>query len=170
MSFAYPALISVEHDVAPFDCGNLSLNEYLQRFALSNSASGIARTWVTTASGGGPVVGYYSLVASSVEKARVPDRVAKGTPNLPVPVVLLARLAVDSQFQNRGLGRSLLRDALSRTLLAAEVIGVRAVLVHAKNDDAARFYRSAGFTPSPTDPLHLMLLVKDARKSLAAPI
>jgi predicted N-acetyltransferase YhbS len=101
-----------------------------------------------------------------VEKAAVPERVAKGVPNRPIPVVLLARLAVDRRFQGKGLGKGLLRDALVRALAAAEAVGVRAILVHAKDEEAARFYSQFGFTASPTDPLHLMLLIKDLRRTL----
>ncbi len=100
MSFAaLPVLLTARHRVEDFDCGNESLNLYLKRFALTNTASGTARTYVATAIGEASVIGYYSLAAASVEKAQVPERVGKGTPNHPVPVVLLARLAVDLRFQ-----------------------------------------------------------------------
>ena len=166
MSFLPPALITGEHQVASFDCGKESLNQYLRRFALTNTAAGTARTYVTTASEGAMVIGYYSLAAGSVEKAAVPVRVSKGMLNHPISVVLLARLAVDRRFQGKGLGKALLRDALARALAAAEVVGVRAILVHAKDEEAARFYTQFGFTTSPTDPLHLMLLIKDLRRTL----
>jgi len=113
-------------------------------------------------------VGYYSLSAGSVEKSSVPERVGKGIPRHPVPVVLLARLAVDHQFQRGGIGKGLLRDALQRALSAADVIGIRAVLVHAKDEKAAAFYRKFGFESSPTDLLHLMLLMKDLRRTVEA--
>lgn len=166
MSFSPPALIAVSHDVEGFDCGKESLNQYLKRFALTNTASGIARTYVTTVSGEVAVIGYYSLAAGSVEKAHVPARVAQGLPNHPVPVVLLARLAVDQRFHGQGVGKALLRDALLRCLAAAEVVGIRAILVHAKDDQAASFYAKYGFAPSPTDALHLVLLMKDLRRTL----
>lgn len=167
MSFAAPPVVfSAGHQVEDFDCGSESLNLYLKRFALTNTASGSARTYVATAVGGSSVIGYYSLAAASVEKAQVPERVGKGTSNHPVPVVLLARLAVNLRFQGRGLGKGLLRDALQRALWAAQVIGVRAILVHAKNQEVAQFYAQFGFAPSPTDPLHLMLLMKDLRRTL----
>jgi predicted N-acetyltransferase YhbS len=166
MSFSPPALISSHHEVAAFDCGNESLNLYLQRFALPNTAAGVARTYVVMAAETPAVIGYYALSAGSVEKSSVTERVAKGIPNHPVPVVLLARLAVDQRFQGRGIGAGLPKDALQRCLAAAEVVGIRAVLVHAKDQGAAEFYRKFGFTVSPTDPLHLMLLMKDLRRSL----
>jgi len=163
MNLSRPALMTVEHQVQEFDCGTESLNLYLKRFALSNTAAGIARTYVATFSGELSVVGYYSLAAGSVEKANVPERVGKGVPNHPGPVVLLARLAVDHHLQGQGVGKGLLRDALLRSLTAAAVVGIRAILVHAKDDQAARFYSKFGFAASPTEPLHLMLLMKDLR-------
>jgi len=166
MSLLPPALITAEHQVEGFDCGKEALNQYLRRFALTNTAAGTARTYVTTSSEEPTVIGYYSLASGSVEKAAVPERVAKGVPNHPVPVVLLARLAVDQRFQGKGVGKALLKDALARTLAAADVVGIRALLVHAKDQEAARFYSQFGFAPSPTDPLHLMLLIKDLRRTL----
>ena len=166
MSFLPPALITGRHQVEGFDCGQDSLNQYLKRFALTNTAAGTARTYVTTSSEESAVIGYYSLAAGSVEKTGAPERVAKGVPNYPIPVILLARLAVNRSFQGKGLGTALLRDALARALAAADVIGVRAILVHAKDQEAVRFYNQFGFAPSPTDPLHLMLLIKDLRRTL----
>jgi GNAT superfamily N-acetyltransferase len=163
--FSEPQLLTAEHSTALFDCENLALNSYLQKFALQNNAAGGARTYVTTPVSEKRVVGYYSVTAGSVERRSAPDRVGKGMPNHPIPVVLVARLAVDRDFQGRGLGKGLLRDALTRSLSVSEAIGVRAVLVHAKDSDAARFYATFGFEPSPTDPLHLYLLIKDLKKS-----
>jgi len=167
MSFSAPAVMTVEHQVDAFDCGKEPLNHYLKRFALTNTAAGIARTYVATLGGEQGVVGYYSLAAGSVEKAALPERMAKGIPAHPVPVILLARLAVDKQSHGKGVGKGLLQDALRRALSATERIGIRAILVHAKDAEAAAFYGRCGFTPAPTDPLHLMLLMKDLRKSLA---
>jgi GNAT superfamily N-acetyltransferase len=110
-------------------------------------------------------VGYHSLAAGSVNKQDATERAAKGLPNYPIGVVLLARLAVDRREHGRGLGRALLKDALLRAVSAAEIVGVRAVLVHALNDEARRFYARFDFEPSPFDPLHLMLLMKDIRAS-----
>jgi GNAT superfamily N-acetyltransferase len=166
MSFLPTAMITAADQVESFDCGKESLNQYLRRFALTNTAAGTARTYVTTSNEEPVVLGYYSLAAGSAEKAIVPDRVAKGVPNHPIPVVLLARLAVDGRFQGKGIGKGLLRDALVRTVAAAEVVGVRAIVVHAKDEGAARFYSQFGFTRSPTDSFHLMLLIKDLRRTL----
>jgi GNAT superfamily N-acetyltransferase len=113
------------------------------------------------------VVGYYALSAGSVEPSAAPDRIAKSMPRYPVPVIILTRLGVDRAEQGRGLGRALLRDALIRAAAAAAEIGVRAILVHCESSAARDFYiRVAEFEPSPTDPLHLYLLLSDLRKSL----
>jgi GNAT superfamily N-acetyltransferase len=168
MNLALPALITAGHEVEAFDCGTESLNQYLKRFALTNTAAGTARTYVTTLTGLMAVIGFYSLAAGSVEKREAPERVAKGVPSHPIPVVLLARLAVDRKFQGLGVGKGLLRDALLRVSAAADIVGIRALLVHAKDERAARFYSQFGFCASPTDPLHLMLLMKDLRRTLQA--
>lgn len=111
------------------------------------------------------MVGYYALAAGSVEHEQTPERVTKGLAKHPILVILLARLAVDRREWGRGLGAALLKDALIRAAAAAEEIGVRAVLVHAKDDDARAFYERFEFEPSPTDPLHLFLLMKDIKKA-----
>jgi len=166
-----PALSPIEklvpsHDVRGFDCGKPPLDAFLQRFALVNQSTGSAQTYV--AARGGKVVGYYSLAVGAVELAAAPARVAKGLPRHPVPVMLLARLAVDRTEQGLGLGlgKALLKDALLRTAQAAGIAGIRALLVHAKDDEARAWYLSFDFEPSPTDPYHLFLLMKDLRASL----
>lgn len=115
------------------------------------------------------VVGYYTLAAGSVGRADAPPRVTAGLGRYPVPVILLARLAVDVTELGKGLGRGLLKDALLRVAQAADIVGCRAVLVHAKDAAAKAFYERHGFEPSPTDPLHLYLLTKDLAATLAAP-
>jgi len=111
------------------------------------------------------VVGYYNLAVGAVAHSQAPTRMAKGLAHHSVPVMLLARLAVDNTFKGRGLGAALLHDALARTLQAAEIAGIRAVIVHAKDDIARCFYEHFDFDPSPTDPYHLYLLIKDLRKT-----
>ena len=155
-----------EHVVTSFDCGKAALNDWLKRFALVNQQSDAARTYVIHR--GGRVVGYYSLAAGSVRKDESPARIAKGLANHPVGVILLARLAVDRREQGAGVGKGLLADAVSRALQAAEVIGARAILVHALDDDAGAFYSKFGFERSPLDPRQLMLLMKDVRATLGA--
>ncbi len=163
--FTQPELLAASHDTQSFDCGAAPLNHFLQRYALANQANGSARTFVTVAQA--QVFGYYSLAAASVEHAAVPPRVSKGLARHPIPMLLLARLAVDVRAQGRGVGRSLLQSVLLKYLRACEVIGCRALMVHAKDDVAVRFYQSYGFEPSPVDAFHLYLLTKDIRKTLA---
>jgi GNAT superfamily N-acetyltransferase len=155
-------------DVDDFNCGQPDLDEWLKRFAWVNQRSSMTTVFVTLSEG--KVMGYYALATGGVERADAPGRVSRGMPAHPIPVVLLARLAVDSAAQKRGLGRALLRDALIRVEAAADEIGIRALLIHAKDDIARDFYmKQAEFEPSPTDPLHLFLLMKDLKKLLATP-
>jgi GNAT superfamily N-acetyltransferase len=107
------------------------------------------------------VVDYYSLAASTVSHDEATERVKKGLARHPIPVILLARLAVDTSLKGRGIGPALLEDALLRTTKAADTIGARALLVHAKDDDAKGFYEHFNFEPSPSDPYHLLLITKD---------
>jgi GNAT superfamily N-acetyltransferase len=156
--------LSREHDVSAFDCANATLNEWLRKFALTNQQADSARTYV--ALDGNSVAGYYALTTGSVHKHESPQRIAKGLANHPIGVVLLARLAIHRTQQGKGLGKALLFDALSRIEEAADIVGVRAVLVHAIDDAARRFYLHFGFEESPVDPYQLLLLLKDLRKAL----
>ena len=144
-----------------FDCGELALNQFLQRYALVNQRANSAQTYVCCKDG--QVAGFYSLVVGSVEPEKVPARVMKGLARYPVPVMILARLAVDRAHQGKGLGCALLKDALLRTLQAADIAGIRTVLVHAKDEVARRWYESFEFEASPTDPFHLYLMIKDLK-------
>lgn len=159
-----PVLLTKEHDRNSFDCGVLALNDYLKKFALQSQKKHAARTYVATR--GNRIVGYYSLAYGSVSLEEAPQSVKSGLPRHPIPVILLARLAVDSSEQGSGLGAALLKDALLRTIQAAEIAGLRAMLVHAKNDSARRFYAKFGFEPSPTDAYHLFLRLSDILSSL----
>ena len=154
-----------QHRVAAFDCGVAALNDYLIRRALSDQQAGKSRTLV--AARGKRVVAFVSLAAASVEPSIATGRVAKGQGAQSVPVILLARLAVDAPEQRRGLGTAMLVEALARCARAAELVGVRAILVHAKNEQARSFYMKYGFETSPTHPLHLFMLMKDVRRNLA---
>lgn len=152
------------HLLDEFDCGkHESLNRWLKKYALANQAGESARTYVVRC--GDPVVGYYAIAAGSVARAEAPSRIAKAQPD-PVPVTILARLAVDKRYQGMGLGPALLKDALLRIEQAADIIGIRAILVHAIDQEAASFYMRFGFEKSPVDDLHLMLLMKDLRQAL----
>lgn len=156
------------HDPASFDCGSHpSLNDWLKRFAWANQQNETSRTYVVHRSQ--RIVGYYSIAAGSVLREAVPTRIAKGLANHPVPVLLLTRLAVDRSEKGKGLGGALLKDALMRTAQAADIVGARAVLVHAIDAEAAPFYRHFNFGPSPVSDLQLMLLMKDLRSLLHSP-
>lgn len=163
--YSLPRAISESDDVATFDSGEPSLDDYLRARALNNHASGASRCFVTCRDG--RVVGYYALASGSASHAELPGKFRRNMPD-PVPVILLSRLAVDSKHQGCGLGENLLRDAIARCVNAAEQIGVRAILVHALHDKARQFYTRYQFESSPTDPLHLTLLIKDAKASVAA--
>ena len=151
-----------DHELEEFDCGSEALNRFLKRFALVNQKAETARTYV--ACEGRRVIGYYSLAVGSVQHAEAAKRVTKELARHPVTVMLLARLAVAQREQGRGIGAGLLKDALLRTAQAADLAGIRALLVHAKDDAAVAFYRHFNFDPSPTDPCHLFLLIKDIRR------
>ena len=159
-----PEPLAAQHDSSAFDCGSPALNVFLARYALASQGSGAARTYVALR--GMRIAGYYSLAAASVEPERAAPRVAKGLARHPVPLTLLARLAVDRAEQGAGLGEALLKDAIKRHLQAQSIIGSRALLAHAKDERAAAFYARYGFQPSLSDPLHLYLLTKDMKKTL----
>lgn len=147
-----------------FDCGEPALNQFLQRFALVNQSANSAQTYVCSL--GDSVVGFYSLAVGSVDPQAAPPRASKGLARHPVPVMILARLAVDRDHQRKRLGQALLRDALLRTAQAADIAGIRWLLVHAKDDAARRWYLSWEFEPSPTDAYHLYLMIKDLKALL----
>jgi GNAT superfamily N-acetyltransferase len=156
--------IAAAHDTSDFDCGKAELTDWLLRHALASHRADGARVFVVHR--GGRVIGYHALAAGSVEREEAPGRIRKGLARHPIPVILLARLAVDRREQGQGLGSALLKDALLRVVAAAEEIGARALLVHAKDEEARAFYERFDFEPSPTDPLHLFLLMKDLRAVL----
>jgi GNAT superfamily N-acetyltransferase len=147
-----------------FDCGQTPLNQFLQRYALVNQKANSAQTYVCCL--GSEVVGFYSLAVGSVDPEAAPARTLKGLARHPVPVMILARLAVDLDHQGKGLGKALLKDALLRTAQAADIAGIRCLLVHAKDEAARQWYASWEFEPSPTDPYHLFLMLKDLRALL----
>jgi GNAT superfamily N-acetyltransferase len=158
-----PAPLTAEHDVSPFTSGEPALDDWLRRRALPNQASGASRTYVVAASG--RVVGYYAIANGAVALVDAPGRVRRNMPD-PIPVMVLARLAVDQAWHGQGLGQALLRDAILRTLQAAQIAGIRAILVHAISDDARRFYLRHGFVESTAAPMTLMITVADAERAL----
>ena len=168
--FSDPEPLRPDHELAPFDCSVESLDTWLKRHARAADGAGSARTFVTTdAEQAKRVVGYHALTVASVERVAATTRVAKGMSRHAIPCVLLARLAIDRTVQRRGLGAWLLRDAMTRAVAAAEEIGIRALLVHALDDNAAAaFYRRHGFESSRTDSHNLQMLIKDIRRSAEA--
>jgi GNAT superfamily N-acetyltransferase len=166
-----PALLAVEkliaqHGVIGFDCGRSDLNQFLQRFALPSQQASSAQTYV--ACRGRRVAGYYSLAVGGVVWNEAPPRIGKGLARHPIPVMILGRLAVDQTQQGLGLGHALLKDALKRTAGAADIAGIRALIVHAKDEMARQWYEQFDFEPSPSDPLHLFLVMKDLKRLIAA--
>lgn len=157
-----PEPLHSKSPLAGFDCGKHSLNDWLLRHALQAQGSGSARTFVVA--DGATVLGYYSLVVGQVEPIEAPERVRKGLGQYPIPVMVLARLAVSKTAQGQGIGVGLLQDAIRRTLNVAEQVGIRALLTHPLDDDAARFYQRFGFEPSPLGQDQLLLLLKDAKR------
>jgi GNAT superfamily N-acetyltransferase len=149
------------HAVEGFNCGSEALNRFLIRFALQNQQAGASQTYVAIADG--QIAGYYTLVVVQVDYDDAPQRLTKGLARHPVPIMLLARLAISVSFQGQGLRSGLLKDAMLRTLQAAEIAGIRAFAVHAKDDQARAFYEHFDFVPSPSDPYHLFRLLKDIR-------
>jgi predicted N-acetyltransferase YhbS len=157
--------LSAEHDLSAFECGNAALNAWLKRFARTNCQNDSARVYIAH-QGDQTVIGYHALTAGSIDRAEAPPRISQGLAAHPVGVIVLARLAVDITQQGKGLGATLLQDALRRSEQAADAIGVRAVLVHAINESARSFYVRFGFTPTAIDDLRLILLMKDLRALL----
>lgn len=150
------------HAVDSFDCGEEALNRFLARFALPGQQANASQTYVGLADDS--VIGFYTLVVGEVRYDDAPERLAKGLARHPVPVMLLARLGVGVDWQGKGVGAGLLRDAVLRTLQAADIAGIRALAVHAKDEKARDFYRRFDFVESPTDPLHLFALIKDLKR------
>lgn len=153
------------HDIDAVDCGQETLNRYLTRYALISQRANGAQTYVGVS--GKEIIGFYTLVVGHVAYDDAPDRLKKGLSRHPVPVMILARLGVDLDWQGKGVAAGLLRDAMQRTVQVADIAGLRAFLVHAKDDRARAFYEHFDFTPSPTDPYHLFLLLKDIRKIMS---
>jgi len=161
--FSPPEKLTPDHDLSQFQCGEPSLDDWLRRRALRNDESGASRTYVLCV--GKRVVGYYALAVGAVAHIDAPARVRRNMPD-PVPVMVIGRLAVDQTIQGQAIGAALLRDAVLRTLQAAEIAGIRAILVHAISERAKRFYEKWGFVSWPMDPMTLMITIAEATKSV----
>lgn len=164
IQFSAPERLTAFHNVSQFDCGEPVLDTWLKRRALQNEESGASRTYVVRAEN--EVAGYYALATGAIAHAGAAGRVKRNMPD-PVPVLIIGRLAIASKFQGRGIGEALLRDAVLRTLQAAEIAGIRAILVHAISERAKVFYEKYGFVPSPANPMMLMINVNEAAKILS---
>jgi len=148
-----------QHNLTDFDCGNLALNEYIKKYALINQKLNISQTYVGVSDA--TVLGYYSLAVASIQHEQAPKKIARGLPKYAIPVMLIGRLAVDLNYQGQKVGAGLLKDAILRTQKVSEIVGIRALIVHAKNEDVAKWYQKFDFEPSPLDVRHLFLLLKD---------
>ncbi len=160
-----PQALNAKHQLGDFDCGKPALNDWLIRHAMQAQSSGSARTCVVVE--GARVVGYFSLAVGQADAMDVPDRIRKGMGRYPIPVVILARLAVSLQDQGKGIGVGMLQEAIRRTIGIADQAGVRALLTHPIDEEASRFYRRFGFESSPIREQQLLLLLKDVRKLLS---
>ena len=162
MTLSRPEPLGADHQLEGFDCGKPALDDWLLRHARQAQGSGSAKTFVVA--DGARVAGYFSLTVGQVDTLDAPERMRKGMGQYPVPVVILARLAVSRQDQGHGIGLGLLRDAIRRTMLIAEQAGIRAMLTHPIDEEAAKFYARFGFIASPLSAQQLLLLLKDARR------
>ncbi len=158
-----PQPISATHQLEDFHSGNLELDDWLKKRALKNEGAGASRTYVVLV--GERVIAYYCLATGSVLSSITSGRVRRNIPD-PIPVMVIGRLAVDRQWQGKGIGYALIRDAVLRTLQAARIVGIRAIIVHAISKEAKQFYEKCGFTASPVAPMTLMVTVADAKAAL----
>lgn len=157
---AAPQPLAEAHQLADFNSGVASLDDWLKRRARSNQASGASRTFVLCDND--KVIGYYALASGGVTIGEAPGRFRRNMPD-PIPVVVLGRLAIDRAYQGKSLGRALFKDAALRVMHAADAIGIRGIVVHAISEEAKAFYLAIGFDPSPLDPMTLMVTLADVR-------
>ena len=160
--FSGPVLLDRSHDFLHFDCGKEPLNTFLVRHALANQANGRARTFVGL--DGSQVIGYYSLAIGSILYDDAPERMAKGLAKHPIPIILMARFAVDKHYQGQGVGKGLFKDAMKRCLGVSKDAGVRAFMVHAKDEEARSLYTRFGMAECPSNSMHLYFLMKDVER------
>ena len=161
-----PVRLTAEHDRSAFSSGEGSLDEWLREQAPGNELRGASRTYVVCE--GLTVIGYYGLATGSIFRSEAPKRLQRNMPN-PIPVMVLGRLAIDHRYQRRGIGQALVKDASFRVLQAAEIAGIRAILVHAMSVDAKTFYLKNGFIESMREPMTLCLPLEDIRRTLGRP-
>ncbi|TPK63636.1 GNAT family N-acetyltransferase [Mesorhizobium sp. B2-4-19] len=162
MSLSAPVPLADHHELREFSSGIPSLDDWLKKRARTNQTGGASRTYVSC--DGDRAIGYYAIASGSVTMVEAPGRFRRNMPD-PIPVAMLGRLAVDQAYHGRGVGRALVRDAGLRILQAAEILGIRGILVHAISEDARAFYMAVGFEPSPLEPLTLTVTLADVRAS-----
>jgi len=160
MSLTPPEPLAIHHDLTDFTYGSVALDDWLKRRAFTNQTSGATRTFVICKDN--KVIGYYALAAGGISSDAAVGKFRRNMPN-PIPVVILARLAIDNSHQGRGLGRALFRDAGLRIDRAADIIGIRGIIVHAISAEAKNFYLALGFNESPIEPMTLMITLNDLR-------
>jgi len=158
-----PEPLTTDHQIDTFDCGVPELNDWLKKRARNNQKEDASRTYVVA--DGEKVVGYYALSAASINSVAVPGQFRRNMPN-PIPVLLLGRLAVDLSCEKIGLGRALFKDGAKRAMSAADIVGIRGLIVHAISNEAKAFYLAVGFDQSPLEPMTLMVTMADLRAAL----
>lgn len=160
MNYAGPQLLAGEHVLEGFDCGSGALNDWLVRSALRNQSSGTSRTWAVIEVETRRIVGFYASSTASVLRAAAPKKVGRNQPE-EMPAILLARMGVDSRHQGRGLRAALLKHFMLKAIEVAQSVGVRVLLIHAKDESAKNFYEHYGFVASPLDPLVMRMLLTE---------
>ncbi|RUY92420.1 MULTISPECIES: GNAT family N-acetyltransferase [unclassified Mesorhizobium] len=163
MTLSVPVPLADHHELGEFSSGITALDDWLKKRARTNQAGGASRTYVTCK--GNRVIGYYAVASGAVKMVEASSRFRRNMPD-PIPVAVLGRLAVDQAYHARGIGRALVRDAGLRILQAAEILGIKGIVVHAISDDARAFYITIGFEPSPVEPLTLMVTLADLSESI----
>lgn len=158
-----PEPLGEAHEFGDFSSGETTLDDWLKKRARANQATGTSRTYVLCE--GSRVIGYHAIASGVILVENAPGRFRRNMPN-PIPVAVLARLAVDKDWQGRGIGRALFRDAAQRVAQAADAIGIRGIVVHAISEEAKNFYLALGFDPSPNESLTLMVTLADVRTAL----
>jgi GNAT superfamily N-acetyltransferase len=156
-----PAGLTKDHDISQFDCGNDSLNGWLENKVLSNDTRDASRCFVICDNN--KVIGYYAFATGAVDRSEAPSKTRRNMPN-PIPVLVLGRLAIDSNHQGQRLGSHLLKDCMLRAIAVSEHVAFKALLVYAISEDAKRFYENFGFKESPIDPMTLLLSLSDIRQ------
>jgi len=162
MGVKAPCPISDKHDASTFDCGHATLNDWLRRRAIKNERQGASRTFVVCE--GNTIIAYYSLAVGAVTREEVSGKMRRNMPE-PIPVMVLGRLAVGTQWQGKDIGVGMLKDAIMRTLIVTEHAGIRAILVHALTEEAKRFYLHCGFHESPINDMTLMIAINEVKRS-----